>query len=218
MTAPRSAVEAILRRRETLHFDPDRPVPDDLLVQLLDLARQAPSSFNLQPWRFLVVRDTSRRETLRRCAFGSSRIGEAPVSIVLLGYHYPHRTHLEAILDTMKARASLSPEAIAEFRGRALRGMASQADPAGWADRGCMLAAATLMIAAEGLGLNSCLIEPYDPVQIRDAFGVPADHGVAGLIALGHEMGATPHAGRLRLGDLCFEEHFGQPWTLGEPD
>ena len=74
MTTP----EAIESRRTTRRFDPDRPLPDSLLERLLTLATRAPSPMNLQPWRFLVVRDPRNRRKLRACTFGESRITDAP--------------------------------------------------------------------------------------------------------------------------------------------
>lgn len=80
-----------------------------------------------------------------------------------------------------------------------------------------MLAAATLMIAAESLGIGSPRLESFEPEKIRKEFGVPDDHAIRALIALGFAANRTPFPGRLPLERLCFEEHFGQPWTLGEP-
>jgi nitroreductase len=85
-----------------------------------------------------------------------------------------------------------------------------------WATRSAMLAAATLMIAAESLGLASAPMEGFDAAKVKDAFGVPDDHTVCCLVALGHAAESKPFPGRFGLSDVCFEEHFGQPWTLGE--
>src|SRR4051794_4259142 len=85
LTAP----EAIERRRATRHFDPTRPLSDELLSRILRLATLAPSGYNLQPWRFLVVRSAANRERLRQCAYGQPKIGEAPVVVIVLGYHTP---------------------------------------------------------------------------------------------------------------------------------
>ncbi len=79
-----------------------------------------------------------------------------------------------------------------------------------------MLAAASLMIAAESLGLNSAPMEGFDPAKVKEAFGVPDDHTICCLIALGCAAEAKPFPGRFPLEDVCYEEHFGRPWTLGE--
>ena len=65
LTAP----EAIARRRATRRFDADRSPPVEVLKRILHLATFAPSSYNLQPWRFLVVRSLANRQKLRACAF-----------------------------------------------------------------------------------------------------------------------------------------------------
>lgn len=216
-----TAEEAIRRRRSAPRLDPGRPVADDLLARLLRLAGRAPSQHNLQPWRWLVVREPGNLDRLRRCSFGHPALADAPVAIVVLGYHFPHRSHWGEILGQMKAEASLGPEAAGRLNAEAQRDLASEPDLPGWACRNAAFASATLMIAAEGLGLATAPIDRFDADPIRDAFGIPVDHTLCGLIALGHPApGAdeVPSLGRLPLAELCFQEHFGQPWTLGEAD
>jgi nitroreductase len=121
------------------------------------------------------------------------------------------------MVDRMLALGAIAPEAAAELRARASRAMDRVADRAFWATRSAMLAAATLMIAAESLGLNSAPMESFDPARVKEAFGVPDDHTVCCLIALGYAADAKPFPGRFPLEDVCYEEHFGRPWTLGAP-
>jgi nitroreductase len=214
---PLSAPEAIARRRATRHFDPARPLPDDLLKHLLHLATFAPSGFNLQPWRFLVVRDERNRQKLRACAFNQPKITEAPVVVIVLGYHHPHRSHLDAIVAEQLARGAVTPEFAKELRARTLQAMERVPDPALWATRSAMLAAATLLLAAESFGIASAPMEGFQSEKVKEAFGIPDDHTVCCLVALGFAAEEKPFPGRLPLEDVCYLEHFGQPWTLGEP-
>ena len=214
---PCSAPEAIARRRATRHFDPARPLPDDLLKEVLHLATFAPSGFNLQPWRFIVVRSERNRQRLRACAFNQPKITEAPVVLIVLGYHNPHRSHLDAIVGKSLDLGALTPPLAAEMRARATQAMERVADRALWATRSTMLAAGTLLIAAESLGVASAPMEGFDPAKVKEAFGVPDDHTVCCLIALGYAAEEKPFPGRLGLEEVCYEEHFGQPWTLDAP-
>jgi nitroreductase len=216
LNTPLTAPEAIARRRATRRFDADRPLPDAVLKQVLHLATLAPSSFNLQPWRFLVVRAAANRQRLRACAHNQPKVTEAPVVVVVMGYHTPHRSHLGPMLDRMRSLGAVTPEATAELRARAGHAMERVPDRSLWATRSAMLAAATLMIAAESLGVASAPMEGFDAAKVKDAFGVPDDHTVCCLIALGYAAEAKPFPGRFGLADVCFEEHFGGPWTLGE--
>ncbi len=212
LTAP----EAITRRRATRKFDASRPLPDELLKRILSLATHAPSGFNLQPWRFLVVRSAASRRSLRACAYNQPKVEEAPVVVVVLGYHTPYQSHLDEIVAQSVALGAYSEEV-----GKAVRASAYQAqeyvtDRKHWATRSTMLAAATLMIAAESLGVSSAPMEGFEEQKVKAAFGVPDDHSVCCLIALGYSTETPKFPGRLGLSEVCYEDHFGRPWTLGE--
>jgi nitroreductase len=214
LTAP----EAIARRRATRHFDPDRPLPDDQLERLLHLATLAPSGFNLQPWRFLVVREERNRQKLRAAAYNQPKITEAPVVVIILGYQHPHRSHLEAILDEQLARGAITPDLAKELRARIVQAMERVPDLGVWATRSTMLAAATLMLAAESLGVASAPMEGFQSEKVKEAFGIPDDHTVCCLVALGFAADSKPFPGRLPVAEVAYLEHFGQPWTLGKAE
>jgi nitroreductase len=69
--------QVLLDRRATPHFKPD-PVPEEYLEAVLRFATRAPSGYNLQPWRFLVVRDKENRTRLQQAAFHQEKVGEVP--------------------------------------------------------------------------------------------------------------------------------------------
>src|SRR3989337_760383 len=72
--------EAIQKRRSIRRFKPD-PVSDDLIQQLLESARLAPSGSNTQPWRFIVVKDAESRQKLQAASYNQRHVGQAPVII-----------------------------------------------------------------------------------------------------------------------------------------
>ena len=75
-------MEAIRGRRSVRRFL-DRGVDDELLMELLDAARWAPSAGNLQPWEFVVVRDPELKKDLARAALSQMFIAQAPAVIVV---------------------------------------------------------------------------------------------------------------------------------------
>jgi nitroreductase len=214
--APLSAAEAIIKRRATRHFDPNAPLSEDTLKTILHLGTMAPSSNNLQPWRFIVVRTPQNREKLRQCSFGQPKIGEAAVVVIVLGYHKPHTTHLEPMVDKQIELGAVTPDVGAGIKATAFKSQERVVDRELWATKSAMLAAANIMIAAESLGVASAPMEGFESEKVRQAFGIPDDHAVCCLIALGYALSAKPYPGRFPLEAVCYEEHFGQPWTLGE--
>ncbi|HYW78297.1 MAG TPA: nitroreductase family protein, partial [Thermoguttaceae bacterium] len=76
--------ETIARRRSIRRYRPD-PVSDELITQVLDAARLAPSGSNAQPWKFVVVRSEEKRAALCEAAYGQPMFRQAPVVIVALG-------------------------------------------------------------------------------------------------------------------------------------
>jgi nitroreductase len=212
--APLSVPEAVVNRRATRQFDPDRPRTDDILSQIGHLATFAPSGFNLQPWRFLIVRDARNRKKLRECAFNQPKITAAPAVVIVLGYHHPHRSHLDAMVQIQLDQGAIDPEMAAEFRARATRTMERVRDYSLWATPSTMLTTATLMLATESLGVASAPMEGFDADMVKADFGVPDDHTVCCLVALGFAGAAKPFPGRFGLDDVCYDEQFGRPTTL----
>ncbi len=66
--------DAIRQRRAVKHFDPNHKITDSEFNQLMDLGAQAPSSFNLQHWRIVNVKDTALRQQLREAANNQAQV------------------------------------------------------------------------------------------------------------------------------------------------
>src|SRR5690348_15124296 len=76
--------ELVRLRRATDNFSSE-PVLDGDLRRIIRAGLEAPSSYNLQPWRFVVVRDPERRQKLRIAALNQQKVEEAPAVIVACG-------------------------------------------------------------------------------------------------------------------------------------
>jgi nitroreductase len=76
-----STKEAIENRRSIRKFKSD-DVADDVILELLEAARLAPSGCNSQPWRFKIVKDDAEKKRLHEFAYGQHFVKDAPVVLV----------------------------------------------------------------------------------------------------------------------------------------
>ena len=75
--------EAMEKRRSVRSFDTARDVPEELVEEILRCGCLAPSAGNVQPWRFIVVRDADMKRALAAAALSQSFVAHAPVVIVV---------------------------------------------------------------------------------------------------------------------------------------
>src|ERR1700749_4932202 len=89
--------EALDHRRATPSFD-GKPIPDADLKKILEAGLKMPSGYNLQPWRFVVVRTPDGLRRLRAASYNQAKVEEASVVIVACGDKDGWRTDMEEML------------------------------------------------------------------------------------------------------------------------
>jgi len=172
-------------------FDPSRSLAESEIKDLVADAVTAPSSFNIQHWRFLAVRRPADKALLREAAFGQAQVAEAAVTFVVLG-DVRGMDKLPAILERAVADGSLpEPKAAAWLR----MARAIYADPAAAreeAQRSGCLAAMTLMLAAQARGLGSAALSGFDAERVCREFAIDDRYVPIMLVAVGHVALAHP--------------------------
>jgi nitroreductase len=207
----KSLAQILLERRATPHFRPD-PVPDEYLDAILRLATQAPSGYNLQPWRFVVVRNAVHRERLKRAAMNQAKVGEAPVVIIAFAIKGDWKRHMDAIFAEGIERGCGDPEKVESQKAAAAKFLDNF--PASvWVNRHTMIAFTVMMLVAEMFGLDTAPMEGFDADAVKREFGLPAESEVIALLAIGFGQAPDkPYGGRLPLREIISQEHFGWPW------
>lgn len=221
-TAERPLSEAVRERRATPSFN-STPVDEADLKKILEAGLEAPSGYNLQPWRFVVVRDPEQRKRLRAAAMGQPKVEEAPVVIVACGDPEGWREDIEPVLQLGAEHGINDPQkmegtrkTVAGFRG-STPGNAGGVSPdwAVWVNRHVMIAFTTLMWTAETLGYDTAPMEGFFEDKVREVLGIPAGVRVVALLAIGRHKGADkPYGGRFPVERLCFDNAWGRPLKL----
>ena len=170
-------------RRSVRNYDPSKDVSDDQLKEIFNAARWTPSSYNLQPWEFIIVRSKENKERLKACAHGQAQVGNASAVIIVLG----NRDPLKKAKRVIKAREhSSDQESLSNFKKSVENFPEGKAFGEGWTIKSTTLIAMPIMLAAKNLGLATCPMEGFDASLVRKEFKVPESYEIVMLISLGY--------------------------------
>ena len=195
--------QVLLDRRATSHFKPE-PVPQEYLESILQFAAQAPSGYNLQPWRFIVVREKENRERLKKAAFNQEKISEAPVVIIAFAMKDDWKNYIDAIFDEGVRRGCGKSESVLAIKKQAGNFLEKGISPSVWLNRHTMIAMTTMMLMAEAYGLDTAPMEGFDPQAVGREFGLPDNAEIVALLAIGYgQEPDKPYGGRLALSEIC---------------
>ena len=207
--------QVMLDRRATARFKAD-PVPREFLEAILRFGAQAPSGYNLQPWRFLVLQHKENRERLQRVAYGQQKISEAPVVIVAFAIPNDWENSLDEIVEESVRRGCGNRETAPKFKQQAAEVLQKGIAPAVWLNRQTMIAVTSMMLLAETFGLDTAPMEGFDAAALGREFGLPENAEIIALLALGFAQEPDkPYAGRLDLSEIVHDETFGRHWSHG---
>jgi nitroreductase len=184
------------------YFDPAAPVSDEQVAELVRLATLAPSAYNVQNWQFVAVRSQEAREKLRELSFGQQKVADAPVTFIISGTLRAQDQVAAALKPAVDKGILIQP--VVDSWTRMAQSMdgdeRAQRDEA---LRSASLAAMTMILAAEGMGLSSCAMTGFDAEAVHAAFGLGANEVPVMLVAVGHAAkGNWPQKPRRPLDDV----------------
>jgi nitroreductase len=211
--------DVIRERRATGSFE-SVPVHDEDLKKILQAGLEAPSGYNLQPWRFVVVRDPEQRKKLRVAAMNQPKVEEAPVVVVACGDPLGWRDgDLEEMLRLAnehgsrgEAERAAARQGITSFLGSAPGNAGGIAPDLGvWVNRHVMIAFTSIMLMAEALGYDTAPMEGFFEDKVKATLGIPERVRVVALLAIGKRKGEDkPYGGRFPMGRVFFAEEWGK--------
>jgi nitroreductase len=186
-----SVAESALRRRSVRKFASD-PVPREDLEQIVRTAALAPSAFNLQPWRFVAVRDAELKARLAAAAHHQAQVTNAPAAIALY-------TDTTDAVDTLAE--VIHPDFPADRRARAAAAIArnfsgkNEDEREAWGATQGFIALGFLLLAAESLGYQTSAMMGFAEAEVKAVLGLPGHVRVVALVALGRgvETGLPHH-------------------------
>ncbi|MBI2288680.1 MAG: nitroreductase family protein [Chloroflexi bacterium] len=190
--------EAIKMRRSIRKFAQD-DVPEDILTQMFEAARLAPSGHNHQPWRFLVVRNQKQKDELCRMCRGQRFIQEAPVVIVCFGdlnrYKLQATRQVHQELVELGVADGRSNYLVEPGQGKPAEGMGAMAleDALSHLKANSYIAIEHLVLMATAMGLGTCWVSRISGLaEVNRLFSLGDNLVPVALVALGYAAGGQP--------------------------
>ncbi|MFM6192168.1 MAG: nitroreductase family protein [Planktothrix sp.] len=207
---------AIEQRRAVRSFQ-STLIPPVILSEILRLGLRSPSGFNLQPWRFIIVRSLDSKEKLQACAFNQRQVTEAPVVLICCSdRRVSEPDYIESVIQLGRDKGSIN-DSYADYIRTAIPNAFEQ-HPSfdsieAWTNRQAMLAVAHIMIVAQTYGVDSCPMEGFIAAEVKAKFNIPEEVDVCCLLALGYATQPfKKYGGRFPVEQLCYAESYGEGW------
>ena len=205
----KSLSQAIRERRTTPSFS-SADIPESDLRKILEAGLAAPSGYNTQPWRFVVVRDAAKRQELKRAAMNQPRVGEAPAVIVAVGDSSSLKDKdLDEMLQLAKEHGFGTDEQHEAVR-RNFPNFLATLEIAVWLNRQVAISLTHMMLMAEVLGYDTAMMEGFHEDEVKQALGIPQSAHVVMMMCIGKLEGADkPYGGRFDMRRTVFAEQWG---------
>lgn len=196
--------EAIQSRRAVKHYDPAHKFTDEEERKLFEFAILSPTSFNMQNWRFVVVKDPELRAKIRAVSMDQAQVTDASLLILVTA-------DLKAWEKSPERYWKNAPQEVSDllvgWMGPFYEGKDQlQRDEA---MRSCGIAAQTIMLSAKAMGFDSCPMIGFDSEQVAQLINLPTDHAIGLMITVGKKtQDVWPKPGQLRLDEVMVTDRF----------
>jgi len=213
-----TVLEAIGSRRSIKAFL-SKPIPDTVIHALVEAASEAPSSWNFQPWRIVLVQSQQQKIALADAAWNQPQILQAPVTFVFAGSKNGWQKTMQQTLKTAVTAGAWSQKTADFISKNAPEFQRSLGDKLReYVIKDCMIAATHVALAAESLGLGTCFMNGWIEEKVKKVIGAEGDDDIviALLLPVGYPDPAQKprHPGRLPLGWTVYKDTLSHPYRF----
>lgn len=180
--------QALEWRYATKIFDKNKSIPEDVWNALLEALLLTPTSFGLQPYRFVVVDDPELRIKLREISWNQAQVTDASRYLVFLAASPFTVEHVDRNVARIAAVRGVPVESLSGFRDMAIKNVVEGLDEPTrliWAAKQAYIALGGLMTAAALLGVDACPLEGFDHAGYDRILGV-SGYRTQATLALGY--------------------------------
>ncbi|MAK91250.1 MAG: nitroreductase family protein [Oleibacter sp.] len=181
-----NAFDALTSRTSINFYDTEKAVSKEDLLEILNYAQEAPTAYNIQHTRYMVVTDAAAKETLKEIAFGQQKVVDAPAVVLILADTLGHRKMPE--IAKRGVDAGVFPQQAADYMVNAVdtnyEGNAAKSHDE--ALRSASMATMNLMTAATAKGLASGPMIGFDAAKLKEVFNIGEQYDIAMMVCVGY--------------------------------
>jgi len=195
---------AIETRRSIKAYDPTHKMSEAEVSKLMSLAMLAPTAFNIQHWRFVIVEDAALRAQIQAVSWNQSQVTEASLLVVLVA-------DVQAWAKQPERYWKDASQAVADFLVPAIKQYYTGNEQAqrDEAMRSCGMAAMNIMLAAKEMGYDTCPMDGFDFDAVAKLLNLPADHIPTMFVTVGKGIkDAWPRGGQLTMEEVVIKNKF----------
>ena len=199
---PAQLLASLEWRYATKAFD-TRKLPDATWAALEESLRLAPSSYGLQPWKFIVVNDPALRAKLRPVSWNQSQVTDASHLVVFARRTEVTETDVNEFFNQMVSERQADATKLEPYRQMMLGGVVNGKDASAqkdWAARQLYIALGQLMGAAAAMAIDTCPLEGIDPDAYTEILGLKGSgYEVVVACAVGYRSAEDKYAGMKKI-------------------
>ncbi len=157
-------------RYATKQFDPEKEVAEDHITELLKATNLTASSYGLQPYEIIVIKNQELQDQLRPVSWNQSQISDASHVIVLAAKTTMNTDDIQSYIENIMQVRGVDAESLEGYKQMMLDGPGSWSDDQVtlWAQKQCYIALGTLLIAAADLKIDTCPMEGFEPEKYNE--------------------------------------------------
>jgi nitroreductase len=209
---PLDVPTAILQRRSIKTFE-STAIEPAILRELITLTVAAPSSYNLQDWRIILIQDETQKAGIAEACFGQQQPIQAPLTVVFAADPNAWKKDLSPIYEQGLAKGVWTPETVAYFKSAIPKFQASLGGlTREYAVKDAMIAATHFVLAAESL--STCFMNGWSEEKVKSVLGITddPDMAIAVIVPLGYAAELRGNPGRLPFHHNVFVDTIDHPY------
>ncbi|KPC72570.1 NAD(P)H nitroreductase [Thermoactinomyces vulgaris] len=202
------AIEVMLARGSVRKYQKGVEMPQADLEEILTLAAKAPSSWNLQHWRYLVISSPEQKQKLLPIAYNQEQVVDACVTVAVLGDLEANKTGHQIYGEALKEghiTQQIHDTMISQIDGAYTNNPQFARDEA---IMNASLSAMQLMLAAKAKGYDTCPMGGFNRQALIEEFNIPARYVPVMLISVGKAEAPARPTNRLPLDQLVIQDRF----------